>query len=101
MRRLLRRTTMFYLAIKALLSGAIIAIVSETAKRFPGWGALIASLPFVSILAMIWLWRDQPDLANLSSHSSATFWYVLPSLPKFLVMPALWNRGWSFWPALA
>ena len=91
---------MVYLLVKALISGAIIAIVSETAKRYPGWGALIASLPLVSILGMIWLWRDKPDLANLSAHSSATFWYVLPSLPMFLVMPALWNRGWSFWAAL-
>lgn len=92
---------MFYLVIKALVSGAIIAIVSETAKRYPGWGALVASLPLVSILGMIWLWRDKPDIGNMSAHSSATFWYVLPSLPMFLAMPALWNRGWSFWTALA
>ena len=91
---------MVYLLVKALISGAIIAIVSETAKRYPGWGALIASLPLVSILGMIWLWRDMPDLAILAAHSSATFRNVLPSLPMFLVMPILWNRGWSFWGAL-
>lgn len=92
---------MLYLAIKALISGVIIAVVSETAKRFPGAGALIASLPLVSVLGMIWLWRDKPDAANMAAHAGATFWYVLPSLPMFLLMPALLNRGVSFWLALA
>jgi hypothetical protein len=91
---------MLYLFIKAALSGVIIATVSEVSKRYPGYGALIASLPLVSILGMIWLWRDKPDVANMAAHASATFWYVLPSLPMFLVIPALLNRGWSFWFAL-
>ena len=92
---------MLYLAIKAFISGAIIAAVSEIAKRSPGFGALVASLPLVSVLGMIWLWRDKPDAANMAAHSGATFWYVLPSLPMFLVIPALLNRGVPFWLALA
>ena len=39
---------MLYLAIKALVSGAIIAAASEVAKRYSGFGVLIASLPLVS-----------------------------------------------------
>jgi hypothetical protein len=89
-----------YLVVKALLSGAIIAIVSEVAKRSPGVGALIASLPLVSILGMIWLWRDTADAPRLAAHAEATFWYVLPSLPMFLLVPALLRRGMPFWPAL-
>jgi hypothetical protein len=92
---------MLYLAIKAALSGIIIAIVSEVAKRYPGFGALIASLPLVSVLGMIWLWRDKPDVPNMAAHVEATFWFVLPSLPMFLVMPALLRHGWSFWAVLA
>ena len=92
---------MLYLALKALISGVVIAVASETAKRFPGFGALIASLPLVSILGMIWLWRDKPDAHNMAAHASATFWYVLPSLPMFLLMPALLNRGIPFWLSLA
>lgn len=92
---------MLYLAIKALISGVIIAVASETAKRFPGFGALIASLPLVSVLGMIWLWRDKPDPHNMAAHAGATFWYVLPSLPMFLLMPALLNRSVPFWWALA
>ncbi|WP_019517890.1 DUF3147 family protein [Sphingomonas sp. Mn802worker] len=74
---------MLWLAVKATISGA-----------------LIASLPLVSVLGMIWLWNEKPDRANMALHSTATFWYVLPSLPMFLLIPALLNRGMGFWPAL-
>jgi len=91
---------MLYLAIKAVLSGVLIAAVSEVAKRSPSFGALIASLPLVSVLGMIWLWRDKPDTANVAAHANATFWYVLPSLPMFLLIPALLRSGVPFWIAL-
>ena len=91
---------MVYLVIKAVLSAIIIVIVSETARRNPGTGALIASLPLISVLGMIWLWRDTLDVARMAEHSTATFWYVLPSLPMFLLIPALLKRGVGFWPAL-
>ena len=91
---------MWYLIIKAALSGVLIAAISEVAKRYPGFGGLIASLPLVSVLGMVWLWRDKPDAANMAAHSEATFWFVLPSLPMFLVIPTLLKSGWSFWAAL-
>src|SRR5688500_7279041 len=92
---------MLYLIVKAVLSGLIIAIVSEVAKRNPGWGALIASLPLVSLLGMIWLWRDTHDPARMAAHAEATFWFVLPSLPMFLLVPIMLRRGFAFWPAIA
>jgi hypothetical protein len=92
---------MIYLFVKAAVSGLIIAVVSEVAKRNAGFGALIASLPLVSILGMMWLWRDTADPARLADHAGATFWYVLPSLPMFLVIPALLRNGVGFWAALA
>ena len=91
---------MTYLIVKALLSGVIIAIVSEVARRSPGLGALIVSLPLVSILAILWLWRDTGDTIRVAAHAEATFWYVLPSLPMFLVFPAVLRAGLSFWLAL-
>ena len=91
---------MLYLVIKAALSGVLIAVASEVARRWPGWGALIVSLPLVSILAMIWLWRDTGDPARLAAHSEATFWLVLPSLPMFLLVPLLLRQGAAFWAAL-
>ena len=92
---------MYYLLVKALLSGAIIAAVSEIAKRSPGFGALVASLPLVSLLGMIWLWRDTGDPVRMAAHAEATFWFVLPSLPMFLLIPILLRQGYSFWVALA
>lgn len=92
---------MLYLILKAALSGVIIAAISEIARKSPGFGALVASLPLISILGMVWLWRDTRDVVRMASHVEATFWYVLPSLPMFLVIPALLRRGLGFWPALA
>ncbi|HET9812761.1 MAG TPA: DUF3147 family protein [Sphingomicrobium sp.] len=92
---------MLYLLVKAAVSGAIVAIVSEVAKRYPGFGALIASLPLVSVLGMMWLWHDKPDVPNMAAHVEATLWFVLPSLPMFLLIPAMLRHGVSFWVALA
>ena len=92
---------MGYFLLKATLSGIIIAIVSEVARRAPGLGALIASLPLISVLGMIWLWRDTEDTARMAEHAFATFWFVLPSLPMFLAIPVMLGRGVTFWPALA
>ncbi len=91
---------MLYAAIKALLSGAIIAIVSEVGKRYPGAGALILSLPLISILAFIWLWRDTGDEEGIAALAQSTFWFILPTLPMFLVLPMLLRGGMAFWPAL-
>lgn len=91
---------MLYLAIKAALSGLLAAAVSEIAKRSPAFGALVASLPLISIMAVIWLWRDTGDNARIASHMEATFWYVIPSLPMFLLMPAMLRGGAGFWPSL-
>ena len=91
---------MLYLALKALISGVIVAAVSEIAKRYPGLGGLVASLPLVSVLGMIWLWRDTHDPVRMAALSTGAFWFVLPSLPMFLLLPLLLRRGIGFWPAL-
>lgn len=92
---------MWYTIIKAAISGIIVSAVSETAKRSPAFGALIASLPIVSILAMIWLWNDTQDSERIASHTEAIFWLVLPSLPMFLILPALLRSGIQFYVSLA
>lgn len=86
--------------IKAALSGILVMIVAETSKRSPAFGALVASLPLISILAVVWLWNDTGDTIRVANHLEATFYYVLPSLPMFLVMPALLRADYTFWPAL-
>jgi hypothetical protein len=86
---------------KALLAGAMVAAISEIGRRLPAMGALVASLPLVSVLGMIFLWHARPDAENMAIHAQATFWYVLPSLPMFLLIPALLRGGAPFWLALA
>lgn len=88
-------------AIRAILSGIIIALIAFVGKKAPAAGALIASLPLISILGMVLLWRDTADSKLLADHAEATFWYVLPSLPMFLLIPWLLRSGFGFWPALA
>ena len=92
---------MLYLAIKAGLSGIIIAIVSEVARRSPSLGALLLSLPLISVLAFIWLWHDTGDAERIAAVAQSTFWYVLPTLPMFLMMPAMLRGDVSFWASLA
>jgi hypothetical protein len=89
-----------YLILKAAVSGVIVAVVSEVARRSPALGALIVSLPLVSVMGMMWLWHDTGDPVRLAAHAQSTFWFVLPSLPMFLVIPLLLRRGLAFWPAL-
>ncbi len=92
---------MLYFIVKCVLSGIIIAAVSEIAKRSPALGALIVSLPLVSLLGILWLWRDTGDIERIASHAESTFWYVLPSLPMFLAFPAMLRAGVGFWPSMA
>ena len=92
---------MLYLITKALLSEVIIMAASGAAKRSPAYGALIVSLPLISILAMIWLWRDTGDNERIAALSEGTFWLVLPTLPMFLVLAAMLRHGFTFWTALA
>ena len=91
---------MWWLAAKALISGILIVAIAEIGKRQPAMAALVASLPLVSVMGMILLWYQRPDAENMATHSQATFWYVLPSLPMFLVIPALLRHGTPFWIAL-
>src|SRR5512135_1506613 len=91
---------MLFFAIKAAVSGLIVALVAEIARRSPAFSALVAALPLISVMAIIWLWWDTGDNARIASQLETTFWYVLPSLPMFLVVPALLRGGVGFWPAL-
>jgi|TARA_Y100001968_G_C19231272_1_gene654585 hypothetical protein len=58
---------LFHLFIKAVISAILIVAISEIGKRSPGFAALVASLPLVSVLGMIWLWRDTEDTSRLAA----------------------------------
>jgi hypothetical protein len=90
-----------YLVIKAAISGIIVAAVSEIARRYPGWGGLVASLPLTSLLAMVWLWRDSGDAGRVAELSASTLWFIIPSIPLFVTLPLLIRSGVSFWASMA
>ncbi len=84
--------------IKTLVSLAIIIAVSEISKRSTLIGGILISLPFVSILAMLWLWLDTRDKARVAQFSSSVFWLVIPSLVLFISFPVLIKKldfGWA------
>ncbi len=92
---------MLQFAVRAILSGIIVALIASIGRRNPAFGALVASLPLLSVLGMIWLWHDTGDRVRLAAHAEATFWYVLPSLPMFLLIPTLLRHGVGFAISLA
>jgi len=92
---------MTFLITKYAVTAFVIVLVSEVAKRSGKMGALISSLPLVTVLVLIWLHVERQDPAKIRDHAYYTFWYVLPTLPMFLLMPWLLSKGTGFWPALA
>lgn len=92
---------MALLITKYAITALVIVLVSEVAKRSDRAGALIVSLPLVTVMVMIWLHLEKQPAAKIANHAYYTFWYVLPTMPMFLLMPWMMNRGVGFWPSLA
>jgi len=91
---------MIYYIIKVAISAALIVAISEIAKRHPGFAALVASLPLMSLMAFIWLHAESTPSEQIASLSIQVFWLVIPSLALFLLLAVLLRHGWQFWPSL-
>lgn len=65
------------------------------------FGALVASLPLTSILALVWLYHDTGDSARVAALSMSIFWLVIPSLVLFVVLAFAIKRGVALYPSLA
>lgn len=90
---------MGWLVTKYLITAAVVVLVSEVAKRSDRLGGLLAALPLVTVLALIWLYVERQPQVKIANHAWYTFWYVVPTLPMFLAFPMLLPRL-GFWPAL-
>ncbi len=90
---------MAWLLTKYLVTAGVVVLVSEFAKRHDKLGALVAALPLVTVLTLIWLYVEKQPTEKLANHAWYTFWYVLPTLSMFLAFPWLLAR-FGFWPAL-
>ena len=80
---------MQYLIMKYLITAGVVVVVSEFAKRSDKLGGLIAALPLVTVLTLIWLYVEHQPASKIANHAYYTFWYVLPTLPMFLLFPYL------------
>jgi hypothetical protein len=87
--------------VKIVVTVLLVVVISEVSKRSTFVGALLASIPIVSVLAMIWLYNDTRDVAQVAALSRSVFWLVLPSLVLFLLLPAMLARGFNFYLSLA
>ena len=89
------------LIVKYLLTAAVIVIVSEVAKRLDRVGALISSLPLVTLLVLIWLYAERQPQEKIANHAWYTFWYVIPTLPMFALFPFMLARLGFWWTLVA
>jgi hypothetical protein len=90
---------MAWVATKYLITAALVVLISEAAKRSDKLGGLMAALPLVTILTLIWLYLENQPEAKIANHAWYTFWYVIPTLPMFLAFPMLLSRL-GFWLTL-
>ena len=90
---------MTWIISKYLITAGLVVLISEVAKRSDKLGALISALPTVTVLTLIWLYIEKAPQDKISNHAFLTFWYVLPTLPMFLLFPWLLHRL-GFWPTL-
>lgn len=92
---------MGYYAIKIIITTILIVVISEISKRSSFAGALLASIPLISVLAMFWLFIDTKDVNKVSELASSIFWLVLPSLVLFVSLPLLLKQGVHFYFSLS
>lgn len=90
---------MSWIITKYFITAGVVVLVSEFAKRSDKLGGLIAALPLITVLTLIWLHIENQSEAKVANHAWYTFWYVIPTLPMFLIFPALLPRI-GFWPTL-
>ena len=89
----------FYL-FKIIVTTILVVVIAEVAKRNTIAGAILASVPIVSVLAMIWIYTDTKDTVKISQLSYDVFWLVIPSLILFITLPFLLKMGFHFYLAL-
>lgn len=90
---------MKWLLIKYAITAGLVVLISEAAKRSDRLGGFIAALPTITILTLVWLFIEGQSSEKIANHAYYTFWYVIPTLPMFLLFPWLLSRL-GFWGAL-
>ncbi len=86
---------------KLVVSALVILFVNKIQLVNDRISALLIALPLTSLIALIWMQYAGQSPARLANHAEGTFWFVLPTLPMFLILPWMLRNGWGFWIALA
>lgn len=89
-----------YTIIKVVITSLLIVAISELSKRSSMIGAVLASLPLMSVLAMLWLYIDTKDISKVAALASDIFWLVIPSLVFFISLPFLLKKGFAFYVSM-
>lgn len=87
---------MIYILIKTLITAAVVVAVSEIARRSSLFAGLIASIPLVSFLAIIWLYWETKDSQKIVDLSYSIILMIIPSLTFFIVLPFVMKLQSSF-----
>ncbi len=87
---------MAWIITKYLLTAGMVVFISEVAKRSDKFGGFIAALPLMTLLTLTWLFIENQNEEKIANHAYYTFWYVIPTLPMFLLFPYLLPK-FSFW----
>ncbi len=82
--------------LKILVSALVITGASELARRSTGLAALLLALPIVSLLTFTWVWLEHRDVQQIARLSFETLWYVMPTLPLFIVLGVMLRQGFGF-----
>ena len=80
---------MTWIITKYLLTAGMVVFISEVAKRSDRLGGFIAALPLMTLLTLVWLYVENQPEEKIANHAYYTFWYVIPTLPIFLIFPYL------------
>jgi hypothetical protein len=88
---------MTYYITKLAITAVLIVVISEISRRSSLIAAILASIPLVSVLAMVWLYIDTHDVEKISSLATSIFWLVIPSLALFVSLPLLLKNGINFY----
>ena len=91
---------MLFIISKFFITSFIIVFVSEIVKYNNKIGALISSIPIITTLVLIWMYLGNEPIEKIANHSYYTFWYVLPTLPIFLILSYLLSHQYSFFISL-
>lgn len=96
-----RRRSMGFYVLKIAITAALVVVISEISKRSSFTAAILASVPIISVLAILWLFIETKDAVKVAALSSSVFWLVLPSLALFIVLPVLLKYGVNFYLSLS